>query len=409
MVENIKTELLKPHPINLKLYNFDNDDRTDLRKSMLKTYKKNGYPNTEICLIDKNGVIYSGNRRWHSANEEQLPTLRCMRTEHTFDEKCLTDPVLYKKELDILSDLNYPGTKRNELSWEVVLTKYDQYNKVDEKITGKSYTPRERNNWCRENTKFSVDNFRKMVEIYEKNRIDLIKKVDLTEISINNAHKDALNIQPKVKAKYDPNRKNWIQFIKDNPEVGKKIVTYANNMFKQYLDINIKGRKIVEDKTHGHEKSPISANLSHFYMSAVSLVLEEEGFKTITPNEEQGLPDVRILSLCKPGYHPERIEIKVAGFNGHGSATQVSAGGGTGRIVPHTFLIVVYDRATKRQMVVMSDLTKNDWTEEDKKAKMGMNVWADNHLNECVFLHGDGFIDTNNVFQIEMHKVKGGE
>ena len=185
--------------------------------------------------------------------------------------------------------------------------------------------------------------------------------------------------------------------------------TYANNMFKQYLDINIKGRKIVEDKTHGHEKSPISANLSHFYMSAVSLVLEEEGFKTITPNEEQGLPDVRILSLCKPGYHPERIEIKVAGFNGHGSATQVSAGGGTGRIVPHTFLIVVYDRATKRQMVVMSDLTKNDWTEEDKKAKMGMNVWADNHLNECVFLHGDGFIDTNNVFQIEMHKVKGGE
>ena len=27
MVENIKTELLKPHPINLKLYNFDNDPK----------------------------------------------------------------------------------------------------------------------------------------------------------------------------------------------------------------------------------------------------------------------------------------------------------------------------------------------------------------------------------------------
>ena len=398
---------LKPHPLNEKLYNFDDDDRSDLRISMTQTYKDNGYPNTEIVYIDKNNVIYSGHRRWYSAKEEKIPVLRCMRIKDTFDKKCLTDPVLKRKELDTLSNLNYPGTKRNELAWEVVLKKYDEYNKTDEKITGKPYTPRERNNWCRENTKYSVDNFRKMVEIYEVNRIDLIKKVDLTDISINNAHKEALNIQPKTKEKYDPNRKNWVQYIKDNPKVGKRIVKYANNMFNQYLEINIKDRKIVEDKTHGHEKSPISGNLSHFYMSAISLVLEEEGFTSITPNEEQGLPDVRILNLCKPGYHPERIEVKVAGFNGHGSNTYVSAGGGTGRIVPHTFLIIVHDRVTKRQMVVMSDLTKNDWTEEDKKAKMGMNVWAENHLNECVFLHGDGYFDTKKMFQIEMHKVKG--
>ena len=65
IIEEINVQDLKPHPINLKLYNFDNDDRTDLRKSMLKTYKENGYPNTEICLIDKNNIVYSGNRRWH--------------------------------------------------------------------------------------------------------------------------------------------------------------------------------------------------------------------------------------------------------------------------------------------------------------------------------------------------------
>ena len=207
IIEEINVQDLKPHPINLKLYNFDNDDRTDLRKSMLKTYKENGYPNTEICLIDKNNIVYSGNRRWHSATEEELPKLRCTRTKHTFDEKCLTDPVLYKKELDILSDLNYPGTKRNELAWEVVLTKYDQYNKVDEKITGKLYSNKQRNYWCLQNTKYSPDNFKKMVEIYEEGRLDLIKKVDLDDVSVNDAYKEAMNIQPKAKLEYDPDRK----------------------------------------------------------------------------------------------------------------------------------------------------------------------------------------------------------
>ena len=204
------TKDLKPHPLNEKLYNFDDDDRSDLRISMTQTYKDNGYPNTEIVYIDKNNVIYSGHRRWYSAKEEKIPVLRCMRIEDTFDKKCLTDPVLKRKELDTLSNLNYPGTKRNELAWEVVLKKYDEYNKTDEKITGHFYTPKQRNIWCRQNTKYSVENFKKMVEIYEVNRIDLIKKVDLTDISVNNAWKEALNIQPASNVKYDPDRMKLI-------------------------------------------------------------------------------------------------------------------------------------------------------------------------------------------------------
>ena len=402
---------LKPHPLNEKLYNFDDDDRSDLRKSMVKTFKEFGYPNTEIVYIDKNNVIYSGHRRWYSSKEEKIPVLRCMRIEDTFDKKCLTDPVLKKKELDTLSNLNYPGTKRNELAWEVVLKKYDEYNKTDEKITGNSYTPKQRNSWCRENTKYSVDNFKKMVEIYEANRIDLIKKVDLTDMSVNNAWKEALNVLPASKEEYDPDRKNWTQYLRDNPQVGQKAVKYANDMLQQHLNINIKGRKIPEDKQHGHEQNMLSTNLSNFYMSGLSIALEEEGFKSITPREEAGLPDIRILDLSKKGYHPERIEVKVAKFNGHGSKTYISAGPGATRIVPHTFLLVVYDTKTKRQMAVLSDLTKEDWKSNTKntKCEMGMNVWADNHLDDCVFLHGDGFIDGNNVFQIHMEDVKGGK
>ena len=76
-------------------------------------------------------------------------------------------------------------------------------------------------------------------------------------------------------------------------------------------------------------------------MSAISLVLEEEGFKSCTPREEAGLPDVRIKCLSKPGFEWERIEVKVAKFNGHGSSTKISAGPGATSIVPHSFLIVV--------------------------------------------------------------------
>tara|TARA_B110000495_G_C22965076_1_gene565929 strand:+ start:63 stop:1376 length:1314 start_codon:yes stop_codon:yes gene_type:complete len=398
---------LKPHPLNEKLYNFDDDDRSDLRISMTQTYKDNGYPNTEIVYIDKNNVIYSGHRRWYSAKEEKIPVLRCMRIEDTFDKKCLTDPVLKRKELDTLSNLNYPGTKRNELAWEVVLKKYDEYNKTDEKITGHFYTPKQRNIWCRQNTKYSVENFKKMVEIYEVNRIDLIKKVDLTDISVNNAWKEALNIQPASNVKYDPDRKNWVQFFKDKPECMKKVMKYANDMYNQYVNISINGKSIPLDDVHGHEQNVISANLSHFYMSAVSLVLEEEGFKSYTPREEAGLPDIRIKDLSKKGYHPERMEVKVAKFNGHGSRTTISAGPGATRIVPHTFLLIVYDPNTHRQMVVLSDLAKEDWTSNTKntKCEMGMNIWADNHLEDCVFFNGSGYVDSRNVFQMNMDKV----
>jgi hypothetical protein len=37
---------------------------------------------------------------------------------------------------------------------------------------------------------------------------------------------------------------------------------------------------------------------------------------------------------------------------------------------------------------------------------MGMNIWADNHLDNCVIFHGAGFIDSKKVFQMNMDEVK---
>ena len=201
---------------------------------------------------------------------------------------------------------------------------------------------------------------------------------------------------------------NWVEFFTKNPKAIERVVKYANDMLRQSYDISINGRKIPLDKTHGHEPNMISTNLSNFYMSAVSLVLEEEGFKSCTPREEAGLPDVRIKCLSKPGFEWERIEVKVAKFNGHGSSTKISAGPGANSIVPHSFLLVVYDPDTNRQFVVLSDLTKNDWTRKGTKCSMGMNIWADNHLTpgEYVFFNGDGFIDTKNMFQMNMAKIQ---
>ena len=402
---------LKDHPLNDVLYDKIDDNRDKLRASLIKSLKKNGYANKEIVYIDKNGVVYSGHRRkWASEEDEtgQLGELRCVEIEHTFDPASLENPILEEKEIEILDEYNEPDIIRNQTSWSVVLRKYNVCNNINFKKTGKYFDGKERNKWCAEKCSYPTTTFKRMVEIFETGRTDLIKKIEIEGYSINKAYKEALNVQPPVQLLEDENRKNWIQFFKDKPELMDKVVKYANDMQQQHYNININGRKIPLDNTHGHEQNMISTNLSNFYMSAVSLVLEEEGFKSFTPREEAGLPDIRIKDLSKPGYHPERIEVKVAKFNGHGSKTYISAGPGATRIVPHTFLLVVYDPNSNRQFVVLSDLTKDDWTSNLKntKCEMGMNVWADNHLDECVIFHGDGYIDNRNVFNMNLKEVK---
>ena len=402
---------LKDHPLNDVLYDKVNDNRDKLRASLIKSLNKNGYANKEIVYIDKNGVVYSGHRRkWASEEDEtgQLGVLRCVEIDHTFDPASLENPILEEKEIDILDEYNEPDIIRNQTSWSVVLRKYNVCNNINFKKTGKYFDGKERNKWCAEKCCYPTTTFKRMVEIFETGRTDLIKKIEIEGYSINKAYKEALNVQPPVQLLEDENRKNWIQFFKDKPELMEKVVKYANDMQQQHYNININGRKIPLDNTHGHEQNMISTNLSNFYMSAVSLVLEEEGFKSFTPREEAGLPDIRIKDLSKPGYHPERIEVKVAKFNGHGSKTYISAGPGATRIVPHTFLLVVYDPNSNRQFVVLSDLTKDDWTSNLKntKCEMGMNVWADNHLDECVIFHGDGYIDNRNVFNMNLKEVK---
>jgi len=402
---------LKDHPLNDVLYDKVNDNRDKLRASLIKSLNKNGYANKEIVYIDKNGVVYSGHRRkWASEEDEtgQLGVLRCVEIDHTFDPASLENPILEEKEIDILDEYNEPDIIRNQTSWSVVLRKYNVCNNINFKKTGKYFDGKERNKWCAEKCSYPTTTFKRMVEIFETGRTDLIKKIEIEGYSINKAYKEALNVQPPVQLLEDENRKNWIQFFKDKPELMEKVVKYANDMQQQHYNININGRKIPLDNTHGHEQNMISTNLSNFYMSAVSLVLEEEGFKSFTPREEAGLPDIRIKDLSKPGYHPERIEVKVAKFNGHGSKTYISAGPGATRIVPHTFLLVVYDPNSNRQFVVLSDLTKDDWTSNLKntKCEMGMNVWADNHLDDCVIFHGDGYIDNRNVFNMNLKEVK---
>ena len=398
------------HPLNHILYDKDDDNRDKLRASLLKSQRKNGHANKEPVYITKNNYVYSGHRRkWASEEDEtgELGYLRCIIIDRIFDPSWLDNPITEEQEIQLLDDYNEPDIIRNQTSWPVVLRKYSVCNNIHYKKTGKYFDGKERNKWCAEKCSYPTPTFKKMVEIYETGRVDLIKKVEREGYSINKAYTEALNILPPVKLEYDKNRKNWVEFFKERPDCRERVVKYANDMQQQHLNININGKKIPLDDVHGHEQNMISTNLSNFYMSAMSLVLEEEGFKSFTPREEAGLPDIRIKDLSKPGYHPERIEVKVAKFNGHGSKTYISAGAGATRIVPHTFLLVVYDPESNRQFVVLSDLTKDDWTSNLKntKCEMGMNIWADNHLHDCVFFHGEGFNDSRNVFNMNLKEV----
>ena len=101
-IEHIKLKNLKPHPLNYEYYdNYDVNDTSNIRlqKSLKSTYLENGYPNLEIVYCDKNGVVYSGNRRFYGSKAGDLPFLRCVRIDHTFKPESLTNLKLKKMSL----------------------------------------------------------------------------------------------------------------------------------------------------------------------------------------------------------------------------------------------------------------------------------------------------------------------
>ena len=282
---------LKDHPLNDILYDKDADNRDKLRESLIQSLNENGFPNTELVYITRNNFVYSGHRRKWSSEEDdtgQLTFLRCCYIDHELpSEEELKNPNVRRAEGEFLDQFNQPDVIRNQTDWFVLLRKYAFYNETNLDITGKELSNRERNEWCRKKCSHSTDNFKLMVEIWNTKRYDLIEKVVNGEEKIKKAWEIATNAEPPTQLKYDPDRKNWVQYFKDNPNLIEKVNNYANDMIEQYKNININGRKIPLDKQHGHEQNVISGNMSHFYMSAISLVLEEDGFNSITPREDQ--------------------------------------------------------------------------------------------------------------------------
>lgn len=422
-IQHIKIEDLKPHPLNLEYYEeYDKDDPDNIRlqNSLRSVYEKKGYPNLEIVYIDKNGVVFSGNRRYGGAKEEGLPFLRCVVIEHTFDEKCLTNLKLKKIEKSVLEEYNQPGLKRDEYAWRVVLKKYlsDLNDYITE--TGKTFTGKMRNEWCAERTNKNPKEFQKMVDVSIKyGRPDLVAKVESGEYSVKDAYNEASATPPKVILKENPNRINWIEYYRDKTKFNNLILPKIKDTFhNQILNISMGGKKLITDPVHGWEQHlGISTNLSNTVMSAVSMSLEEDGYTAHTPRQEVGIEDVIITHKGKkdlniPGFYPERMEMKVDEFKGHGSATKVYTGGGYGRIVPHPFWIVIYDDNAKRLLVLLSNITKNDWQKHGKKGVMPMSLWAENHFDnkeDWVCLHGDIYRDNKGVIQLQCLPVKGGE
>ena len=206
---NVKIKDLKPHPLNEEYYDNENSDNTKLQDSLRKTFKKEGYPNLELVKIDKNNYIYSGNRRYDSCKEEGLPFLRCEVVKETFNEKCLTNIKLKKKEKEILETYNQPGLKRDEYSWSVILKKYGSDNADYEIETTRVFDGKLRNKWCAERTDKRPTEFKDMVDVvFKYARMDLVEKVECGEYSVKDAINEASAKEPEEQLKNNPNEYN---------------------------------------------------------------------------------------------------------------------------------------------------------------------------------------------------------
>ena len=410
---NVKIKDLKPHPLNEEYYDNENSDNTKLQDSLRKTFEKEGYPNLELVKIDKNNYIYSGNRRYDSCKEEELPFLRCEVIEETFNKKCLTNIKLKKKEKEILETYNQPGLKRDEYSWSVVLKKYGSDNADYEIETSRGFDGKLRNKWCAERTDKRPTEFKDMVDIvFKYERIDLVEKVESGEYSVKDAINEASAKEPEEQLKNNPNEYDLMKHFKNNKKQNDLLLNYSTNYFDYLTKGKMGGTPVMLDDDIGWEPNAISTVLSHSIMSATCKSFNDSGFFAITPRLEPGITDVRILKkgkklLSLPEYLALRAEIKVAELKGDGSKTKIQGGGGAHRMEDHVFIIAIHDEDGKRQMVLATKMTKNDWVKKGKgksaKYEMPMNLWAENHFDNkddwhCLF--GDIYKDKKGLLKI---------
>ena len=424
---------LKPSPANRELYDdFDaNDPKMQKLVEQMKLHyqqtKKNG--NYEVIVIDKNNYIRSGDRRTFASKLAGIKYILAI----VCDDDMAYDPNRPKLlELELLAEYNDSKlSARDESSFINATRKFDVLHKAKVSYNGAPLGVKEFNAYRKSfalNLGIDPSKFSKAVTVFEKERIDLLIKVDLNEISIEKAYNEATGKEMKL-LNVDENRPKWVSIFKENPHLQTQMIDVAMAIIKYEIHgckIETKMKKLsinpITDAKFGIEKQMKSTIVSNAFMSAIAIVLSDNGYTAETAGAEfGGVADTRIfadengklyLSETNGGYYTPSIEVKASYLNAYQGSENFFVGGfgaTTSRFHDQDFLFVQFDDELKRFSVLLSECTRKDWQSNGaSQAAMRMSTWYTNHYeneDEWLMILGDVYRTSNKV-NVQLDKVQ---
>ena len=211
------------------------------------------------------------------------------------------------RELELLADYNDSKlSARDEASFITSTRKFSVMRLAKEDYNGAELGKKEYNAFRKTFAlKLGIDptKFSKAMTVYDLDRIDLLIKVDLNEISIDKAYNEATGKEMKV-LNVDEARPKWVQIFKNNPAMQEDMLNYAMSIIRyeiQGCKIETRLKKLqvnpITSEKFGIEKQMKSTIVSNAFMSALALALVDHGYTSETAGAEfGGVADTRIFA-----------------------------------------------------------------------------------------------------------------
>jgi hypothetical protein len=400
----IDNSLIRPHPLNKELYDFKEDDRTNLQADMseyskLQEGRKHG--NSEALEIDIYGYIHSGERRYRSAEEVGI---KCSKYELIPNNEAF-DPDNYDEfaQLEGLEQRNdRKGTSRNERRFSVCVPKFHRIDiswiKSRPLEVNKSSIKKRREAFANKHN-HTPAHFKKALELFSEGRIDLLKKIDdgKDDMTIGKAH-DSVFKNPWV---YNPNKFNHVNLIKkDNLNI-ESFLDNAFNWIKKITGHTFKSKNkniTIEHDELGFEIFATAGMISHGVATSYAITLDDykKLGKVRTAAKKGMTPDIQCIDLTvdkrkiNPKFEAETLEVKFCTWNG--SQTGWSGGPGFKLQNPKYYILGMTHANSKKIWMVMTLLTQED-IDSIKSGSFTFKNWAKNHhgKDDYDMLAGDFF------------------
>ena len=378
---------LKPHPLNENLYPLKDHGKNIelLSEKLYDEFIETGVPNhtpLDICPIT--GTINSGHFRMYASQQmkdDKGNLVECTYLRAVQGREYNPDYVEYD-EIKHLEKFNKDG-KRDEYEITTLVHNYNVQNKAFENKFGREFNAKERNEFAID-SRIDKDKFRKIM-ILNHDHPDIYKKFIDGDWNIGKCWRKAGKVKPTKK--FNKDRHNFFETLDENPV----IIETFKKVFKQTItDFKNIGNGIVFKPGTNWELNQLSGVASNVAMSAAVEAFNSTGIVDLectTPENQQGYADIHFENLTNKfsdEFLSERIEVKMASWQGNCSSTKITGGMGSVKVSPHEYFIGVWNADLKKHFIILTTLDKDDWitNKADDKPTMTVSSWFNRYFHQ---------------------------